>query len=71
MSDKPKIGSSAHAQRFPDRLSLYNVNYGTLPPYNKDYDFENPWWVDRGWGTLGEFLTYEEALAFLLEQAAK
>jgi hypothetical protein len=67
MSDRPKIGSSGHAGAFPNRLSLYNVNYDTVLPYEKISDFAKPWWVDRGWDNLKAFTTFEEGLGYMLK----
>jgi hypothetical protein len=68
MSDKPKIGSSAHAAAYPNKLSIYNADYDMRPPHNKDYAFDTPWWVDRGWEVQAEFATYEKALAYVRDR---
>jgi len=68
LSNKPRIGSCGHAERYPDKLSLYNANYEVLPPYVKVEEYKEPWLVDRGWKTLGQFDSFDEALAFMLER---
>jgi hypothetical protein len=68
MSDKPKIGSYIHGEKWPNKYTIYNLDYVTYSQQVRATHMAEPWAVDRGNNGHGTFPTFEQALDYVRDR---